>query len=648
MPRFEITSPDGRRFEISAPEGATREQAIAYAQQRFSMKPAAAPESGPDPSEGGGTLQLGPLDTGIPTSQGVERFLAGMGAGMSHMGRGMGQLVGLSDQASIDEAARLEKPLQDTGAGFAGDLAGRIALLAPSAFIPGANTMAGAAAIGAGTGALTTEGGIGDRAASAGIGGVAGPAGLAIGRGISAAAQGGMAAFVDPFTRAGQDRIAARTLSRFAGGEQEAARAAAALRQNPALPPGVQPTAGELSGNAGIAQLESALRQNPELAQAFTERLGANRGAMIQAVDQLGGDDAAMRAATQARDAASGDLYGSATRANYAVDGQLQNLLSRPAMQQAMRRAQNIAENQGRRFSFAPSVADNPLYTGSGAAPRTMGNSAQVTGQGLQDLKMAVDDMLSDPASGIVGAEAATVRQLRAQLLEWMETANPDFRAAREAFRDGSRPINQMQIGQEMRNRLVPALSDFGNETRTTAATFANALRNSDDMVQRATGRPNLTLENTMDPAQIEALENAAQQLGRRANADELGRIPGSNTAQNLVSQNILRQVLGPLGLPESLAENTMAQTLMRPAQFVGRLGEPRVLNTLAEALLNPQRAAQLLSSPASQNAQALAQVLGQMGRVGGATSTGSATTPTALSFQLGRPETTQLVPARY
>lgn len=45
MPRFEITSPDGKKFEINAPEGATQEQALAYAQQQFS-KQASAPQEG--------------------------------------------------------------------------------------------------------------------------------------------------------------------------------------------------------------------------------------------------------------------------------------------------------------------------------------------------------------------------------------------------------------------------------------------------------------------------------------------------------------------------------------------------------------------------------------------------------------------------
>lgn len=35
MPKYEITSPDGKRFEVTAPDGASQEQVLSYAQQNF-------------------------------------------------------------------------------------------------------------------------------------------------------------------------------------------------------------------------------------------------------------------------------------------------------------------------------------------------------------------------------------------------------------------------------------------------------------------------------------------------------------------------------------------------------------------------------------------------------------------------------------
>jgi len=48
MPKFEITSPEGKRFEITAPEGATQDDVLAYAKTQFSGQPAAATSDMPE------------------------------------------------------------------------------------------------------------------------------------------------------------------------------------------------------------------------------------------------------------------------------------------------------------------------------------------------------------------------------------------------------------------------------------------------------------------------------------------------------------------------------------------------------------------------------------------------------------------------
>lgn len=43
MPKFEITSPDGKKFEITAPDGATEQDVLSYAQSQFKSKPEPPP-----------------------------------------------------------------------------------------------------------------------------------------------------------------------------------------------------------------------------------------------------------------------------------------------------------------------------------------------------------------------------------------------------------------------------------------------------------------------------------------------------------------------------------------------------------------------------------------------------------------------------
>jgi hypothetical protein len=88
----------------------------------------------------------------IDDMSGGERFFAGVGKGMTDLARGVGQRVGLVDEKEVAEARARDKPLMDTGAGSAGEIAGKFAAMAPAIFVPGANTVAGAAVIGGASG----------------------------------------------------------------------------------------------------------------------------------------------------------------------------------------------------------------------------------------------------------------------------------------------------------------------------------------------------------------------------------------------------------------------------------------------------------------------------------------------------------------
>jgi|LAHT01.1.fsa_nt_gb hypothetical protein len=84
----------------------------------------------------------------------AEKVLAGIGQGMYSVGRGIGQRLGLVSQEEIDEAAKIDKALLNSGAGATGSVIGKTVSMLPAAAIPGGQTWAGSALIGAGMGAL--------------------------------------------------------------------------------------------------------------------------------------------------------------------------------------------------------------------------------------------------------------------------------------------------------------------------------------------------------------------------------------------------------------------------------------------------------------------------------------------------------------
>lgn len=129
-----------------------------------------------------------------------QRLLAGVGKGMTDLGYGAGQLLGLVPQEAIAEKARIDAPLAATTAGKVGEVGGKIAAAIPAAFIPGAASIGGGAAIGAGLGALepVAEGNVlAGKAENAGVGALFGAAGNYAGQKLGTLAKDRVSAALD-------------------------------------------------------------------------------------------------------------------------------------------------------------------------------------------------------------------------------------------------------------------------------------------------------------------------------------------------------------------------------------------------------------------------------------------------------------------
>lgn len=102
----------------------------------------------------------------------TEKFNAGMGKAFTDLGRGAGQLVGMGPTGQeVQETKQLDAPLMQSGAGTAGNIAGNIAAFAPLAVVPGANTVAGAGAIGSIVGGLQPTESTGEKFTNMAVGG---------------------------------------------------------------------------------------------------------------------------------------------------------------------------------------------------------------------------------------------------------------------------------------------------------------------------------------------------------------------------------------------------------------------------------------------------------------------------------------------
>lgn len=591
MATYAVTGADGSHYQIEGPDDADPSDIIKQVTDSH----------GPHSYDSIGNGQVAPTGSPAavaarsPTSgmSDTQLALAGMGKAPIDLARGIGQMVGLESRQEVANSRAQDSPLMNTSAARWGNLAGNVMQMLPTARIPGANTLAGAGAIGAGMGLLQPSTSTGETLKNTGFGAAAGPAGLLVGRGLGVAYNAGKS-LVQPFFAKGQQAIAARTLQAAAG--DQAPALASALEQHTDALPGLQSTTAQVANHPGIAQLDRSLRNIGEYNTPLTQRDTANQSALLAALKGIAGDDASRAAAVEARGQASKPLYDLVDQAMVPSDPKLQSLLTRPSMQDAWKQAKQIAAERG--DTLVIPGEQSPM---AGAAGAAFNNTVpQYSGKAIQYLKMGLNDLVNTgPQRGIGGKQLGAMRDTLGDLQGWMADNIPALRAADQRYSAFSQPINSMDVGSALQDKLTPALSDFGATPRLNAETFARGMRNGDQLAANATGNKSATLEKVMTPDALKTLQRIGEQLARRANAQDLGRATGSNTAQNLISQNAIRQVFGPMGLPsnwiESMAQSSLGQSLLRPINFAGKIGEGNIQGLLADAALNPKAAAALL-----------------------------------------------------
>jgi len=140
--------------------------------------------------------------------------------------------------------------------------------------------------------------------------------------------------------------------------------------------------------------------------------------------------------------------------------------------------------------------------------------------QFLQYVKEGLDKQLTRTGdTALAAAEKKAVQDVKGQLLGWLAQKNPTYEQARSNFAARSRPINQMQVGQLLEQKLVPAL-----ESGERAGVFAQAKRDAPKTIQTATNSPFSSMNEILTPRQNKAVEGVLGSLQRDAAMDALAK----------------------------------------------------------------------------------------------------------------------------
>lgn len=462
----------------------------------------------------------------------------------------------------------------------------------------GIRAAGGAATGGAAAGLVNPE----DAGIGALIGGVM-PLALKGGAHATRSAAGGIKSLAEPLYERGREKIVSRALREFSGGQaDEAIRNLQAARE---LVPGSLPTVGEAAQVPSLAALQrAAMNTSPEAANALQGRITANNQARVDVIEALAGTPATRKAAEEAREEAASRAYALAreqdaarraglisaardesAKAKAASAGlksignmpdkkvvdvlkptkELLELSKRPAMRSFIASAKRLASDKGEKLG-------DPL--------RSI--------DGLHYIKLAVDDALSGtPGNALARNQKAAVMDIKNRLVAEMDKLSPVYGEARKAFQEASKPINQMDIGDDLK-RVVDPLTG-----RIRASQFARKL--TDETAQRATGFKQASLAGVLTPEQLASLNAVRDDLARAEFAQTAGRGVGSNTAQNLAYSNMMNQ----LGIPDFLRNFAGGEIIgaigSRAGDMVYGKANQEIAGLLANTMLDPAEAARLM-----------------------------------------------------
>ena len=336
----------------------------------------------------------------------------------------------------------------------------------------------------------------------------------------------------------------------------------ALLRSPEELVPGSKPTAGQAAVPAGRAEF-SALQRSAEGVRPsdYVARADEQNAARIAQVRTVGKDKAALAAAEGARAGKTSALYQEAYETAVRADPELATLFQNPYIKDAVPDALRLAK--------AAKISPKENLT-----------------RFLHYVKIGLDKQLTRTGDTALSAtEQRAVQAAKKELTDWLGRKNPAYDAARATFAEESAPINQMEIGQYLEKKLVPALSD---EAKQSAVAYSNALRDAPQTIKKATGGPRFDeLTQILAPDQMSAVQSVQDDLARLARGEMLaqkGAKAGPN-AVDLATQNLQDAFGGKV--PNILNRVALAANAII-SRVEGKINKKLAAEIAAE-MLNPQ-----------------------------------------------------------
>lgn len=207
----------------------------------------------------------------------------------------------------------------------------------------------------------------------------------------------------------------------------------------------VLPGAGKKTAQAFLKKRDAGIlsRLSTDLQEAFGSRAGFF---------------SEFKALQSARLATGNKLYERAYRNNVRITNDLQELFKRPSMQNALKRAMQIAQEEGVNLPKISFATNGRILGPKGTTVKALPTRL------LHYVKRGLDDEVfvgKSPSSGAGKDLVNAAKGTRAQFLEILDNQNPSYRIARNYWSGKSAVMDAMQTGRDFLRADVDELADF-------------------------------------------------------------------------------------------------------------------------------------------------------------------------------------------
>jgi hypothetical protein len=178
-----------------------------------------------------------------------------------------------------------------------------------------------------------------------------------------------------------------------------------------------------------------------------------------------------------------------------------------------------------------------------------------------------------------------------------MEANFPALREARRTYKATSAPINQMDVGEAMKEKLTSGLR---SDAPQKATGFANAVRESASTIKKATGEPRYEdLSQVLTGRQLQLTHNVVDDLARADRNLELARAGrASQGAQDVATASFNKETGGP---PPTLLNRGLMMFNSVLRHMHGKVDEKLAAQMAAEMLHPPEVAAAMATEQVRQ-----------------------------------------------